>query len=123
MPSKSAAVLAAEQAAATLAARPFADGSTAPFAAMPEDEQRAVAQSIASAKLAGASGNELRATFGERLTGPARRKVLRSFGLDAGTIARSYEAYRDGDPRQGTRHAGKHGGRAEERRALDRAEA
>ena len=105
-------------------ARPFADGSTAPFAGRTEDERRSIAEQIAADKASGLSGNELRAKYGERLTGPARRKVLRTFGLDSpATIARSYDEYRDGQPRSGSRHAREHGARAEERRAALREEA
>jgi hypothetical protein len=98
--------------AAPVESRPFADGSTAPYAALAPDAKLAVAESIRAAKLAGASGNEMRATFGERLTGPARRKVLREHGLEAGAIARSYVEYRDGEARTGTRHAREHGANA-----------
>lgn len=75
------------------------------------DVQRsAVAKAVAADKASGLSGNELRAKYGEALTGPARRKLLRTYGLDSpATIARSYDAYRDGDARKGTRHAREHG--------------
>jgi hypothetical protein len=117
MPRKTKQQLAQEAAEAARAARPFAFDSTAPYGDRTPSEQESIAASIAAAKLAGASGNELREQFGERLTGPARRKVLRAHGLDSGTIARSYEQYRDGDSRQGTRHAREHGARAAEQRA------
>jgi hypothetical protein len=84
---------------------------------MSDEERRTVAEAIRAAKLAGASGDEMRQTFGERLTGPARRKVLREHDLEAGAIARSYVAYRDGDERSGTRHAKEHGALAEARKA------
>lgn len=90
--------------------RPFAVESAAPYGTLAADAQRAVAEGIAADKAAGLSGNELRAKYGERLTGPARRKVLRAHGLDsAATIARSYSAYRDGEARSGSRHAREHG--------------
>lgn len=98
--------------------RPFADGSAAPFAALPEADRKSIAERIAADKASGLSGNELRARYGERLTGPARRKVLRAFGFDGGAfIARSYDAYRDGDFRNGSRHAREHGALAAQRRA------
>jgi hypothetical protein len=106
------------------AARPFADASTAPFAGRSEEERRSIAEAIAADKAQGLSGNELRAKYGERLTGPARRKVLRAFGLDSpATIARSYDAYRDGEPRSGSRHAREHGAQAEARKAEAREQA
>src|SRR4051794_6065553 len=98
--------------------RPFADGSAAPFAALPEADRKLIAENIAADKAAGLSGNELRARYGERLTGPARRKVLRAYGFDGGAfIARSYDTYRDGDLRNGSRHAREHGALAAQRRA------
>jgi hypothetical protein len=133
MPRKSAAVLAAEAEAAALLSRPFADGSTDPFGAKSADEREAVCLAIAAAKLAGASGKEMRATFGERLTGPARRKCFLFLAslpqhADAGFdrppyIGRSYDAYRDSQPRQGSRHAREHGALAEARRAEARSNA
>jgi hypothetical protein len=88
MPRKSKAVLAAEQAAkeqaaalAQRAARPFADDSTDPYAGRDADGRKAVAEQVRDAKLAGASGNEMRERFGARLTGPARRKLLREHGF------------------------------------------
>ena len=122
-PRKTAEQKRAEAEAAALAARPFAHDSTAAFAQLPGDEQARIAQAIASDKVAGLSGDELRAKYGERLTGPARRKVLRAHGVEAGAIARSYEQYRDGDPRTGTRHAREHGAAAEARKAEARVEA
>jgi hypothetical protein len=105
-----------QQAEAALAARPFAVESTDPYAGRDEAGQRAVADEIAAAKAAGASGDEMRARFGERLSGPARRKVLRAhgYGTASGHVARSYGSYRDGEPRSGTRHAREHGARAGE---------
>jgi hypothetical protein len=108
----------AEKAQAALLARPFTADSTAPYGAMPEAEQREVAKAIANAKASGASGDEMRARFGEKLTGPARRKVLRAFGFTGREfIAPSYGEYRDGDTRVGTRHAREHGALAQARRA------
>lgn len=116
-----AARIAQEAAEAAQAARPFAVDSTDPYGARDDAGKLAVAEAIAAAKLAGASGNEMRERFGSRLTGPARRKVLRAHGLgNAQTIARSYDSYRDGDSRQGTRHAREHGARAAERIAEQR---
>lgn len=124
MPRKTKQELAAEKAAKALAARPFAPESTAPFGAMPEDEKAKVAAQIAEAKANGASGDEMRERFGSRLSGPARRKVLRAFGY-SGTayVARSYDSYRDGDSRTGTRHAREHGAEAVARRAEAREQA
>jgi hypothetical protein len=133
MPRKSAAVLAREAAEAALLARPFADGSTDPYGAMPTDRKETVALAIAAAKLAGASGKEMRETFGPRLTGPARRKCFlflaslpqhAEAGFDRPPyIAASYEAYRDAQPRSGSRHAREHGAQAEARRAEARSNA
>jgi hypothetical protein len=131
MPRKSKAVLAAEQAAkeqaaalAQRAARPFADDSTDPYAGRDADGRKAVAEQVRDAKLAGASGNEMRERFGARLTGPARRKLLREHGFGSpATIARSYDAYRDGESRTGTRHAKEHGAAAQAQRAAAREEA
>lgn len=99
---------------ALLLARPFAPDSTDPYAGRDDAGRKAVADEIAAAKEAGASGNEMRDRFGSRLTGPARRKVLRAhgYGTSTGHVARSYDAYRDGDARTGTRHAREHGARA-----------
>src|SRR5262245_29960591 len=116
-----AAILAAQEAEAALLARPFAVDSTDPYGARDTAGKLAVAEEIAAAKLAGASGNEMRATFGERLTGPARRKVLREHGFDGpGYVAPSYVAYRDGEDRVGSRHAREHGALAEARRQEQR---
>jgi len=108
----------------TGSALPFAPDSTAPYGDRTDAGKRDVAAAIANAKVAGASGNEMRATFGSKLTGPARRKVLREHGF-TGTayVARSYDAYGDGDPRAGSRHAREHGALAVERRAEARTEA
>jgi hypothetical protein len=90
--------------------RPFAADTVAPFASLSGEAQSSIASAIAADKAAGLSGNDLRAKFGEGLTGPARRKVLRKHGF-GGTayIARSYDEYRDGDSRKGTEHAREHG--------------
>src|SRR5262245_51283034 len=96
---------------------PFALESTAPYASKTVAQQRAIAKRIASAKDAGLSGDELRAVFGGLLSGPARRKIFLAFGLAEGRIAPSYSAYRDGDARQGSRHAREHGAEAAARRA------
>jgi hypothetical protein len=103
---------------APVESRPFADDSSAPFGALAPDEQKAIAAAIAADKAAGLSGNELRAKYGARLSGPARRKLLRAYGFEGTAyIARSYEAYRDGDARNGSRHAREHGAAAASRRA------
>jgi hypothetical protein len=99
--------------------RPFsADAPEASqFGALSASAQTAVAKAIAADKVAGLSGDELRAKYGARLTGPTRRKVLRAAGFDGtGYIARSYTAYRDGDGRTGSRHAREHGALAQARR-------
>lgn len=115
---KTAAEKAREQAEAALLARPFADGSTDPYAGRDEAGRRAVAEQVRDAKLAGASGNEMRERFGPRLTGPQRRRILREHGFGSpATIAPSYTEYRDGDARAESRHAREHGARAESRRA------
>jgi len=105
-------------------ALPFAPDSTAPYGAVadgkPTAAQRKVAKAVAHAfgkQGLALSGDECRAIFGCRLSGPARRKVLRDAGLaDAGTIARSYDAYLDGSERKGTQHAREHGAEAVARR-------
>ena len=99
--------------------RPFsADAPEASqFGALSADAQTKVAKAIAADKVAGLSGDELRTKYGARLTGPTRRKVLRAHGFDGtGYIARSYVAYRDGDDRNGSRHAREHGALAQARR-------
>lgn len=125
MPRKTKAVLAAEKvqreeaaALAQRAARPFADDSTDPYAGRDAAGRLAVAEQVRDAKLAGLSGAEMREQFGPRLSGPARRKLLREHGFGSpATIARSYDAYRDGESRQGTRHAKQHGAAAQAQRA------
>lgn len=122
-----------QQVESLIAARPFAPehAADAPEAwgNLSEAEQRAVATFLAKDKAAGMSGADLRARYGGEsksngaprdtgLTGPMRRTVLRRFGLDSpATIARSYEAYGDGTPRQGSAHARNYGARAQERQA------
>src|SRR5262245_15339659 len=53
-------------------------------------QRKALATKIAKAREAGATGAQLRDQFGEWLTGPERRKLLREFGHD-GLIAKSYD--------------------------------
>jgi hypothetical protein len=109
---------------AAIAGTPFAPDADPAFAAYGDKVRAGIVAAIAADKRAGFSGNEMRAKYGERLTGPARRKLLREHGEDAGTIARSYGSYRDGDARQGTRHAREHGAAAQAARAeQDRKEA
>lgn len=96
---------------------PFAPESTSPYGERTTAQRKSVAKKVAAAKDAGASGDELRALFGALLSGPARRKVLRDQNLADGRIAPSYDAYRDGDQRIGTRHAREHGAEAAARRA------
>jgi len=108
--------------AAAIAAVPLdpthATDNAAAFGNLPEDVQRGVVEQIALDKAAGLSGNDLRAKYGEGLTGPKRRTLLRGFGFaTAQTIARSYSAYRDGEARQGSAHARQHGPNAIERQA------
>jgi hypothetical protein len=124
MPGKTKAQREAEAREQALAARPFAVDSTDPYGARDDAGKRAVAEAVATAKASGASGDEMRERFGERLTGPARRKLLRAHGF-SGTayVARSYDSYRDGESRTGTRHAREHGAEAASRRAQALAEA
>jgi hypothetical protein len=53
-------------------------------------QRKALAAKIAKAKENGATGNQLREQFGEWLTGPTRRTLLREFGHDS-AIAKSYD--------------------------------
>ena len=53
-------------------------------------QRKALAAKIAKAREQGATGAQLRDQFGEWLTGPERRKLLREFGHD-GLIAKSYD--------------------------------
>lgn len=104
--------------AAFVASRPFAtdESGSMPYATASESMQRACVESIAKDRASGLSGNDLRAKYGEALTGPMRRKVLRAFGLDSSaTIARSYSHYSDGEARTGSSHARMHGVHAAER--------
>jgi len=104
---------------ATQDLRPFSPDApeSEQYGALSATLQKHLAKAIAADKAAGLSGDELRAKYGVRLTGPTRRKVLRAHGFDgAGYIARSYSAYRDGDSRTGTRHAREHGALAQARR-------
>lgn len=127
MPSKT------RKASTTAETRPFAGPtkdapteaeSTAPYAGLTEAAQRKVAQSIAADKAAGLSGNDLRAKYGAKLTGPVRRKVLRAHGFDGiAYIARSYDQYQDGDQRVGSAHAQHHGALAQARKAEAKREA
>lgn len=96
---------------------PFAPESTNAYAGRSKAQRAKVAKEVGAAKDAGASGDEIRALFGCLLSGPARRKLLREHAQDAGRIAPSYDAYRDGDTRVGTRHAREHGADAAQRRA------
>jgi hypothetical protein len=110
--------------AASPVLRPYADAdSLRAFRAAPTATRAKVAKQVAQAKANGASGEEMRETFGDLLSGPNRRALLREYGFDTATyIARSYDAYRDGDSRKGTQHAREHGAQAEERRAAREAE-
>lgn len=112
-----------EQSQEQVEKRPFAADSTKPYAKLNKAQRSAVAKRIAKDwGEGGLSGNELREKFGEQLTGPTRRVVLRDHGYGA-LVGRSYNAYRDGETRQGTRHAREHGPKASERRAELEAEA
>ena len=53
-------------------------------------QRKALAAKVAKAREGGATGQALREQFGEWLTGPERRKLLREFGHDA-LIAKSYD--------------------------------
>lgn len=93
--------------------RPFAPKTTKAYGDLPVRSQAAVAKRIAADKASGFSGNELREKYGENLTGPIRRRVLRAHGLDSPkTIARSYATYRNGEDRKGSRHPREHGANA-----------
>lgn len=78
------------------------------FNALTEAKRRVLANNIAKDRTAGLSGDELRAKYGSWLSGPARVKLLRTFGHGS-VVAKSYDTYRDGDTRKGTRHAREHG--------------
>lgn len=80
-----------------------ADLSTpAAVRALPEEQAEALAAALAAARDGGASGDATREQFGAGCTGPVRRDLFRRFGYEQGRIARSYEQYRDGNPRHGT---------------------
>jgi hypothetical protein len=53
-------------------------------------QRKAIAAKVAKDKESGMTGAALRAKYGEWLTGPERRKLLREFGHD-GLIAKSYD--------------------------------
>jgi hypothetical protein len=103
---------------------PFRDAdSLRAFRAAPQATRAKVAKQVAEAKARGASGDEMRETFGPLLTGPNRRMLLREFGYDGPQhIARSYDGYRDGDSRKGSQHAREHGALAVQRREAQAAE-
>jgi hypothetical protein len=74
-------------------------------------KRRILAGQIAKDRTAGMSGNELRAKYGSWLSGPTRIKLLREFG-HVMVVGKSYDSYKDGDTRKGTRHAREHGAKA-----------
>lgn len=82
--------------------------------ALDEQAAKALAVALAEGRDNGLSGNDLRAQFGEGCTGPIRRDLFRRFGLDAGRIARSYDAHRDGNLRKGTPRIAVEGSKARE---------
>ncbi len=117
----------AERIASAILALPFAfdaDPTDANlYANLPAELQAGIAESIARDRAAGLSGNDLRAKYSgagcptnRGLTGPIRRKVLRAHGAGS-LVAKSYDAYADGDPRGGSAHARMHGPLAAERAA------
>src|SRR5580765_7785001 len=117
----------AERIASAILALPFAfdaDPTDANlYANLPAELQAGIAESIARDRAAGLSGNDLRAKYSgagcptnRGLTGPIRRKVLRAHGAGS-LVAKSYDAYADGDPRGGSAHARMHGPQAAERAA------
>jgi hypothetical protein len=57
---------------------------------MTKAQRKALAAKVAKAREAGKSGDAIRAEFGEFLTGPERRKLLREFGY-GGAIKPSYD--------------------------------
>lgn len=111
--------------ASAVASAPFdpSHGSDLPaYGAQPADVQAGIAAAIATDKAGGLSGNDLRSKYGEGLTGPMRRRVLRAHDLASpATIARSYAAYSDGAARSGSAHAREHGPAAAERQAQAKA--
>jgi hypothetical protein len=84
-----------------------AKGAPVPTPDMSKAEREALAHRIARDREDGLSGNALRAKYGQWLTGPNRRVLLRAIGRDD-LIAPSYVTYRDGQPRKGSLHARKH---------------
>ena len=63
-------------------------------------ERESLAHRIANDREEGFSGAALRAKYGEWLTGPNRRVLLRESGRDD-LIGASYVTFRDGQPRKG----------------------
>jgi len=139
MPRKTAEQKKQEQEAAALAQRieeaiadlPFSPehDATDPraFGNLPEPVQAGIAESIfRDFRLLGKSGADCRKKYGGTddatdgtevgLSGKRRRIVLRAFGFGAG-VARSYDAYADGQPRIGSAHARTHGALAQQRAA------
>ena len=57
---------------------------------MTQQQRKALAKKVAAAREAKRTGDQIRAEFGEWLTGPERRKLLREHGY-AGVIAPSYD--------------------------------
>lgn len=125
----SSAVPSAAKVRAAIAKFPFApdrDASKAPaYEALPAPMQAAIAEQIAKDRAAGLSGDQLREHYSgpgtptnRGLTGQLRRKVLRAHGFGS-VVARSYDAYSDGDARKGTAHARQHGAQAAERQAAE----
>jgi hypothetical protein len=90
--------------------------------ALDETAAKALAQALADGRDAGLSGQALRDAHGEGCTGPVRRDLFRRFGLDAGRIARSYDAHRDGNPRKGTPRIAVEGSKAQSAFAAAKAE-
>jgi hypothetical protein len=60
------------------------------FSRLTKAQRKALAAKIAKDKQAGLSGAALRDKYGEWLTGPVRRTLLREFGHDS-LIAASYD--------------------------------
>lgn len=57
---------------------------------MTKAQRKALAAKVAKAREQGKSGDDIREEFGDFLTGPVRRALLREFGHDA-VIAKSYD--------------------------------
>jgi len=70
-------------------------------------ERESLAHRIANDREEGFSGAALRAKYGEWLTGPNRRVLLRESGRDD-LIGASYVTFRDGQPRKGFARAQAH---------------